>query len=62
MGVNEYKDALRSWQRESGKTYNAILGPKLVDELRQVQPNHVVQLSGLFDKLLEAGCVNAVLF
>ena len=62
VGVNEYKDALRSWQRESGKTYNAILGPKLVDELRQVQPNHVVQLSGLFDKLLEAGCVNAVLF
>ena len=61
VGVADYKAALRAWREPISMTYAAILGPRLAQDLRCVAPHHVVQLCGLFDKLIAAGLTNAMI-
>ena len=62
VGLDEYKSALRTWRHSHHEqSFHAILGPSLVQDLRGVQPSHVLQLMVLFQELINHGCSNCML-
>ena len=60
VGIDDYNQALAAWRAENKFSLPAILGPQLVENLRGVQPHHVIQLSSLFGRLISLGRTNAM--
>lgn len=60
VNVDDYKRALTAWRCEKNLSIASVLGPSLVEDLRGVQPHHIVQMTSLFDRLISAGLTNAV--
>jgi len=60
VNVADYKSALRAWKKLHSGSYDAILGPHLVEDLRGVNPHHIVCLSSLLHDLIDRGLTNAM--
>ena len=60
IGLDTYADALRSWRLSKGLSYEALFGPVLASEIRNITPSKIVRVVGLVELLVGKGMANAV--
>lgn len=60
VSVDDYKSALRAWKRAHSGSWESVLGPNLAEDLRGVNPPHIITLASLFTDLINSGLDNAM--